>query len=146
MPQFARPDADIVDGAWLNDVGSAVDMFQSLDETSSNDADFVESELNPSASAVAFGLSDVEDPQVSTGHIVRYRYQKDATGGNQIDLVVELRQGYISEVTQGTLIHSEAHTNIPNGWTAGTFTLSAVEADSITDYNDLQLRMSANQV
>lgn len=146
MPQFARPDADVVDGAWLNNLGSAIDMYLSIDEVSSDDSDFVESELNPSASAAAFGLSNVEDPQVSTGHIIRYRYQKDAAGGNQIDLTVELRQGYVSEASLGTLIHSVVHTDIPNGWVAGTFTLSSGEADSITDYADLQLRLSANQV
>lgn len=146
MPQFARPDADIVDGAWTKSSGGQVDMYTMIDEVSFDDADYVQSESAPASSAFAVNLSNVEDPVSSTGHIIRYRYQKEAAGGAQIDLTVQLRQGYVSEVTQGALIHSEAHTNIGNGWTAGTFTLSGAEADAITDYTDLQLRLVANQV
>lgn len=146
MPQFARPNADIVDGSWTKSTGGNVDLFSMIDEVTADDVDFIQSVLAPANDAAAMHLSDVEDPQVSTGHIVRYRYQKDAAAGSQIDLTVHLRQGYISEATQGTLIHSEVHLNIPNGWTAGTFTLSGAEADSITNYNDLQARLNANQV
>jgi len=146
MAQFSRPDNDLVDGAWLNQAGSNVNMYQSIDESSADDADYVKSETAPSSSAMAVNLSNVEDPLSSTGHIIRYRYQKSASGGAQINLTVQLRQGYTTEGAQGTLIHSEVHSNIPNGWTAGTFTLSSGEADAITDYNDIQFRFVATQV
>jgi len=146
MAQFARPDADITDGTWTKGSGGAVDMFGEIDEVTASDTDYVQSEVAPATSAFAVNLGNVEDPQSSSGHIVRYRYQKDAAAGAQIDLVVQLRQGYFSEGTQGTLIASATHTNIPNGWTAGSFTLSGAEADNITNYNDLQLRLTATQV
>lgn len=146
MPQFARPDADITDGAWTKSSGGAGDMYTMIDEAIADDADYVQSEAAPASSAFAVGLGNVEDPVSSTGHIVRYRYQKEAAGGAQIDLIVQLRQGYSGEGAQGSLIHAETHTNIPNGWTAGTFTLAGAEADAITDYADLQLRLVANQV
>ena len=117
-----------------------------IDEVVADDVDFIQSALAPANDAAAMHLSDVEDPLVSTGHIVRYRFQKSAAAGAQIDLIVQLRQGYTAEATPGTLIHAETHTNIGNPWTAGTFTLSAVEADAITNYNDLQVRLNANQV
>lgn len=146
MAQFARPSADASVGNWLDDGGGSTSLFAAIDEASPSDVDYIESESAPASSPYACDLGTIEDPQSSSGHIVRYRYQKDASGGAQIDLTVELRQGYVSEGTQGTLIASNSHTNIGNGWTDGSFTLSAVEADSITDYSDLQLRFVADQV
>lgn len=146
MAQFARPVADAVVGSWEDEGGATTSLFESIDETTPNDTDFVTSEVAPATSAYAVDLGTIEDPQSSSGHVVRYRYQKDSAAGAQIDLTVELRQGYVSEGTQGTLIASNSHTNIGNGWTDGSFTLSAGEADSITDYSDLQLRFVANQV
>jgi hypothetical protein len=146
MAQFARPDADLVDGAWIKSTGGNVDMYTMIDEAVADDTDYIESEVGPSASACGINLSDVSDPLSATGHVVRYRYKKDAAGGAQIDITVQLRQGYVDEGTQGTLIHSEVHTDVAETWTAGTFTLTAGEANSISDYNDLQLRFVANQI
>lgn len=148
MPQFARPDSDITDGSWLNQAASNVNMFQSIDEdvSSPNDSDWVESPSAPSSAAVAFGLSNITDPTSSSGHIMRMRRGKDIAGGAQINLTWELRQGYTGEGAQGTLINSFSDTNIPDSATTTTDTLSGAEADSITDYTDLQLRVVANQV
>jgi len=146
MAQFARPDADIVDGNWVKSTGGNVNLFQMIDETPFDDADYIESGLAPATDAVAVNLSDVTDPVSSINHIVRYRYGKDSAAGAQIDIVVQLRQGYVSEGAQGTLIHAETHTNVSSGFTAGTFTLSGGEADAITNYADLQIRITANQV
>lgn len=147
MAQFGRPVSDANDGNWLNEAASNINMFQSIDETAASDTDYVESELNPSASPVAFGLTTtLEDPVSSSGHIIRWRRQKDAAGGGQIDLTVQLRQGYVSEGTPGTQITSQSDTNIPTTWTSTSYTLGAGEADSITDYTSLFIRMVANQV
>lgn len=146
MAQFARPNSDIVDGNWIKSTGGNTDLFSMIDETPFDDVDYIESGIAPSTDAVAIHLSDVADPVSSINHIVRYRYGKDSAAGAQIDIVVQLRQGYTGEGTQGTLIHAETHTNVGSGFTAGTFTLSGAEADAITNYNDLQIRITANQV
>ena len=148
MAQFARPDADITDGTWLNASASATDMYQSIDEdvSSPNDADYIESVAAPSSAACAFGLSNVEDPVSSSGHIMRWRRGKNTAGGATINLTVELRQGYTGEGSQGTLINSFADNTIPDSFTTTTDTLSGAEADSITNYADLQVRFVATQV
>lgn len=148
MAQFARPQADITDGAWLNQASSATDMYQSIDEdvSSPNDSDYIQSESAPSSSACAFDLSTIEDPVSSSGHIMRWRRSKNASGGAQINLTVELRQGYTGEGAQGTLINSFSDTNIPDAAATTTDTLSGAEADAITDYADLQVRFVATQV
>ena len=146
MPQFGRPSADTSIGNWQDDGGGTTNIFQSIDEVVSSDTDFIRSELAPSNDPYVTKLSTLEDPLVNTNHTIRYRYEKDAPTGSQIDLVAQLRRGYVNEGSPGTLIHQATHVNIPNGWTAGGFTLSGAEADNILDYDDLFMRFTANQV
>ena len=152
MPQYAIPQGDITDGSWLDQGGSAVDLFSDIAPGTpgsigaGDDATYAESDLAPASSACAFDLSTVEDPVSSSGHIMRWRRGKNAAGGAQIDLTVQLRQGYTGEGAQGTLINSFSDTNIPDAFATTTDTLSGGEADTITDYADLQLRLVANQV
>lgn len=141
MAQFGRPSADTLRDNWEEDDGTTTNIYDQIDESSSDDADYIRTQLSPSDDVYVTKLSAVEDPLTDTGHVVRYRYRKDATSGEQIDLTVELREGYVDESTKGTLIASNTHTNIGgSSWTAGSFTLSGGEADSITDYSDLYLR------
>lgn len=147
MAQFGRPSTDTTRDNWEEDDGTTVNIFDQIDEAVADDLDYIRTVLTPTSDVYVTKLTTLEDPVSSAGHIVRYRYRKDADAGDQIDLTVQLRQGYVSEVSLGTLIHSEVHTNIPGtGWTAGTFTLSGAEADSITDYTDLYLRFVGNKV
>ena len=85
------------------------------------------------------------DPGDHNGHIVRYRTRKDPSAGAQVDLVVELREGYVSEGTPGTLIATDTETDIPSAFTTFSFTLTTGEAANITDYSDLFLRFVSNQ-
>lgn len=142
MAQFARPDADDSIGSWTDHNSLAVLIYLSIDETSASDSDYVRSENDPSSSAYVAGLSTVTDPTSSSNHVCRYRYQKQMSGGGQpgtIDLTIELRQGT-------TVIASQTHNDIPDAtWTAGTFTLTSGEADNITDYSNLNVRMVADK-
>lgn len=147
MPQFARPDSDVVIGSWTEDDGTTDALFGEIDETTQSDTDFVKSEDLTSAgdtSAFAVSLSDVTDPTSSTGHTIRAALRKQGTA--QIDGTVELRQGYVSEGTQGTLIATLSQSDLTTSFTEYTHTLSAGEADAITDYTDLQLRFVGTYV
>lgn len=146
MPQFGRPSTDTTREAWTDHAAGTTNIFQAIDETSPSDADYVQSALAPTSDAYVTKLTSVEDPLSSTGHVVRYRYAKNAAGGAQIDLTVQLRQGYTNEGSPGTLIKEWTHTNIGETLTTASQTLSGAEADSITDYGDLYLRFVANQV
>lgn len=145
MAQFARPDADLLEDNWTEDDGGVLDIFDQIDEVTADDVDYVHTGLAPVNDVYVARLSDVTDPVSSTGHIIRYRYSKDAAAGATINLIVQLRQGYVNEGTPGTLIASATHNGISETWTAGTFTLSGAEADAITDYADLALRFEADQ-
>jgi hypothetical protein len=145
MAQFGRPSTDTF-REWEEDDGTTTDIFDQIDETSFDDADYIRTPVAPTSDVYVTKLTTLEDPQVSTGHVVRYRYRKDTAGGAQIDLTVQLRQGYVNEGTPGTQIAQWTHTAIAETITAAAQTLSGAEADAITDYTDLYLRFVGNQV
>lgn len=139
--QFARPDSDITKDNWVDTAGGNSNgiLYDEIDEVTQNDADYSTSgpiSLLDTTETWEVGLSDVIDPQTSSNHVVKYAYGKSASGGVQINLTVSLMQG-------GTTIASWSHNNIGNGFTLATQTLSAAQADSITNYSDLRLRFVA---
>lgn len=147
MAQFARPDADLVIGSWTEDDDTTDALFGEIDEATRDDADFDKSEDLTAAgdtSAFAVSLSDVTDPESSSGHTIRAALRKQGTA--QMDATVELRQGYTSEASQGTLIATLSQSALTTSFTEYTHTLSSAEADAITDYTDLQLRFTGTYV
>ena len=151
MAQYSVPSADITDGNWLNASASATDIYLSIvpgtpgSIGAGDDATYAESDANPSASFFVVDMSTIEDPVSQTGHILRWRRQKDAAGGGQIDLTVELRKAYVTEGAPGTVISTTSDTDLSETVATTTDPLSAGEADAITDYGDLQVRFVANQ-
>jgi hypothetical protein len=79
-------------------------------------------------------LSDVTDPASSSGHIVRVRSCK--AGAN----VVNSLTGYLMQGS--TQICSFACHVANSTWTTTSYTLSSAEADAITDYTDLRVRVA----
>ena len=146
MPSFGRPSTDTTLDNWQEDDGTTVAIWDQIDEATADDVDFIRTVLTPTSDVYVTKLTTLVDPLSSTGHVLRYRYGKDAAGGEQIDLIVQLRQGYVSEVSQGTLIRGDTYTNIGVAWIAAAITLSAAEADAITDYTNLYLRFVGNKV
>ena len=150
MAQYATPSADQTDGTWVDQAASNVDMYLDIVPGTpgtigaGDDTTYITSEANPSASACEFDLSTIEDPASSTGHIMRWRRQKSATGGGVINLTVELRMA--STGGNGTLINTFADNTLPDAFATTTDTLTGGEADTITDYADLQIRFIATQV
>lgn len=140
MPQFARPSADTVRTGWTDQAGGTVNIYTTIDETAASDADYIKTPTPPGANEFETLLTSVTDPLSSSGHIMRWRRRKQpASGSAQIDLTVRLMQGT-------TQIKSVADTNIPGTFTDTSATLSAGEADAITNYADLRLEFVATQV
>lgn len=140
MPQFARPDADVTVTGWVEDDGTSVNMWDEINEVSPSDVDYVKSPTPPGTNEYEAGLTDVTDPLASTGHIMRWRRRKQpATGSAQINLTVRLMQ-------TTTQITSQSDVDIPGTFTDTSYTLSAGEADAITDYTALRLEFVATQV
>ncbi len=120
---FARPSSDVVDGAFVPSTGG--DLYACIDETSPSDADYIAATEVTSGTV---GLSSVVDPLSPNGHTYSFR----ATSADGSTLVCRLRQG-------ATQVATETVSNVPVGFTTYARTLTAAEADSITDYTALRL-------
>lgn len=136
MPQFGRPTSDISTGTWTTQAGGTTALFDTVNESAADDADYVQSAPSPTNDTLEIALGSLPDPVSSTGHIVRYRIGKSGT--DQLDLIVSLRQG------ASTTIASWTHTNVAAGPTTITQTLTAPQADAITNYGALRLRFVAS--
>lgn len=127
-PVKLRPASDITVGSWTSSLGGA--LYAALDETSPDDGDFV--------SITGTGTFEVKlgpavDPAVSYGHTIRYRLQGDGA------------KTFTARLVQGTTIRSTDPTvRVPaaGSWTTYSWTLTAGEADAITDYTDLRVRIT----
>lgn len=75
-PQLAYPTSDIGDGGWLNESGSATDLYASVDEVTLDEADWIQSSSNPQDDAVELGLGALSDPGVDTGHKLKVWWKR----------------------------------------------------------------------
>lgn len=130
-----RPTSDITVGNWTPSEGST--LYGVVDEVTPDDNDFMRSEVNPSASLAEVGLGSSADPQTSDFHLVRYRYAKH--GSATLQLVFYLMEGT-------TQIATWSDTDVPGTPTTGEYQLSVAEANSITNYANLRIRVVATEI
>lgn len=156
MAQIATPASDAYNGdvaQWTNEVGAVVNLYQSIADAVVDDTTFIDSNLLfpfpppgiPNIYVTKFlGL---DDPDSSSGHVVRVRAQQLAVFFfNPDNLITELRQGYVNEGAQGTLIATWTDALAVGAYTDFSNTLTSGEADAITNYNNLYLRFSVIEV
>ena len=143
MAQFARPDSDVTKGNWDDPNGNDNDiLYDDIDEETPNDSDYIESPDNPSSEMCEVGLSNVTDPESSSNHTIRVRYQAPESGGGQpasIDFTIKLMEGATERASW------TEQPDPPSTWNTASYTLTTGEADSISDYTNLRLQFIANQ-
>ena len=136
--QVARPDSD--PGMKWKAVGphpcKEPNTFNCVDEVMRDDNDYIRTkDLQKNKSDKQFyTLSDISDPLTSGGHVLRYTISEADIGTNPVQLDVILRQGQ-------TVIATFHHENLPSTFTLVEQTLTSTQADSITDYSDLELTL-----
>lgn len=135
MPQVSAPSVDVTDGSWTTDTGGSV-LYAAIDEAVASDTDYIKSSnlTQGNSDLCEIALGSLTDPISSSNHTLSYRYR--AQGTESMNLVVSLMQG-------ATLIASQTHTGVGSSFVDGTLTLSAGEANAITDYTDLRVRFNA---
>ena len=128
-------------------VNTAGNRYQNIDESTASATDYIYSQNNPGgASSSEFLLSSITDPVSATGHVVRigsFQIDEDSgshprpvdTSGTATTCAWELRQG-------ATIIASGSIS--PTTAIITAYTLTATEANSITDYTDLRVYISPN--
>ena len=131
MAQFAVPDADTATGSGWSNSG-----FARLDEGAPGDDVTAAQASNNDSEFLDKGLTDVTDPEVSTGHTLRARWRK-SSGNRTTNGFLELWQGVPGS---GTLIATLTENDIPTALAIVTYGLTGTEIDNITDYDAIQLR------
>lgn len=136
MTQFARPASDISAGGWSDEGSSFNDgnLYTSIQEvTQDGDTSYILCEVGDGTCEVKLGT--VTDPLMNTGHIVHVF--AEATGGGAPERIdIEL---YQAGVLKATVASGFAPGR--SGYVDVDYTLSGAEADSISDYTDLRVRM-----
>lgn len=133
MAQFVRPDTDLVAGLW-----TATPLWSKVDEGAPGDDVTILSEAvgnNTDTTNADLQGSDVTDPNSSTGYILRAAWNST---GNSVDGTLELYQGVPGV---GTLIATLTQAALTTTESTATHSLTATEADSISDHAALNFRL-----
>jgi len=113
--------------------------WSDINEVTRDDSDFIISHILPleetTIATFEAGLTTLTDPVASLGHVLNYAYKKNASAGRTLDLQVELIENVTTRATR-------THTDISANWRERNETLTATEADSITDYADLRMKFT----
>ena len=126
-PVQMRPNGEIITGTW-----SPLPLWPSLDDH--DDSDYI------SATAETFATLDttnIPDPMTSAGHVVRFSARATGTGPTE-GIGVEVFQPGIPN-----LADSGAIPITRGSFNTYTFVLSDAQANSITDYGALRLKISS---
>ncbi|HSM68099.1 MAG TPA: hypothetical protein VK830_00175, partial [Xanthomonadales bacterium] len=129
--QIANTDTTLSAGGWV-DQGGGTNLHLAIN-TAASDADYIWSAIN--AETAYLGLGSLTDPTTSAGHILRIRAWAD----DKPNQTGSLR---LYENSGGTLIATYAFT-IPSrrAWSDLSYTLTATEANNISLYGDLSIRI-----
>lgn len=104
----------------------------------------MESDVAPTRERIARKFPALLEPKTNRGHRIKYALEKTPEDGAPMDVVVELRQGYVDENNKGDLLMSWPHKDV-EGETEYGHDIPATVAKGITDYDDLWVCMVANQ-
>lgn len=133
IAQLSRPTADISVGGW-----TTTPLYQKLDEATPDDSDFVTS---PTGTSPEFevGLTNVVDPLSNTDHIIKFRAFASDGGGAKEKANAVLLEG-ANEIAETGLQNLDR-----SQFTQFEYTLSSAEADDITDYTNLSIRIETSK-
>lgn len=134
------PDSDVTStGKWRTQADGSTNLFESINELPNYiDTDFIKYLGSTDGQYIEFTLSNPIGTVNTSEAVVLFFRARDASGANA-QLTVQLRQG------SSTVI---ASTDVTLGVAISTYTLtlSPAEKSSITDWNDLRVRIIAKDV
>jgi len=131
LTQYMFPIAD-VSGSWTQSP-----LYSKVNEYYADDLNYIQSQPVPVNNGTELLLGTAGNiPSSLTGHVLRYRYEKNMNSSTGINLTIGLYQG-------NTLIKEATHSNLQKGWVDGVMTLTTGEAATITNYTNLRVRLIA---
>jgi hypothetical protein len=123
MSQYARPDSDVVVSNW-----TTAPLWSKIDEVTADDADYIQT---ATTSTCELGLSNVSDPSSGANHLIKVRAQRTGAGAT-----------CTAYLFQGTTQICSFAVTVDAAWALTQYTLTAGEADSITDYSNLRFKFT----
>ena len=135
----ARPDSN-PSVRWVNGLGnppcSDLATFECVNEQVRDDNDFIQTTAlgTSNTDTDIMTLSDIEDPERSDSHFLKYTVREAGVGTNPVEFEIQLRQG-------ASIIASFTHSSLPTFYTLFSQELNVTATNSITDYNDLEVTL-----
>ena len=141
MTQYDRPTSDISTGSWTDEgsVDNDNNLYTSLDEVSQGGDD---SYVSGTSGAGTFEakLGNLTDPVGNTSHIVHIYGEGVGSGGpEKVDLYLYEGAGLIATIANNWAPGRSAYADV-------NYTLSSGEADSISNYTDLRVRVVEDSI
>lgn len=133
--------SDIGAGNWTPSTGAT--LYGCVDEATADDADYIQSGVNPTADACSLGFPAVQTPSANTNHALSYRIKGDGGAALLVEIVAGDGTTVIGGDTPGAgWLHNPADST----WTQYDRTLSTTEADAwaAAGYIGSKLRLTAN--
>lgn len=139
MVQALEPDADVANpGAWSDSQGNDDSIL--WNDLDGDEAGYLRTQSSPTNKDFRVGFQNGVDPAVDSGHEVRTRLFKSASGGKQINFVVE-----VYDSSGPGLISTFTHNNVDEVPTLFTDVLPDLEAANIADYTAIEVRVIGNE-
>lgn len=129
MPQCAPPIEDVYVSGWT----PSTNLYAEIDEREANDGDRATTAADPLTETFIVKFDKMLDPKTSDDHTLTVRLKR--TGSDVLKVKISLLNG--DEVIASSVVEpTESYADY-------SLTLTEAQADSIGDYCDLQLFLSA---
>ena len=132
MAQISKPDADITDGGWIrSDNGTNTNLYQLVSDGTTT---YIYDSSFGSPSPCTLGLENLTDPSSASDHTISVsgRYQSSSSN-------------IIFQLFEGATFRGGATGTLTNSFANYSYTLTSAEADAISDYTNLRIKLSASQ-
>lgn len=140
MTQYARPIQDITQGSWTDEgtVDNDGNLYSSVDEVTLDNEDsyIVDAGTN---TLCEIKLGTISQPGNNTDHVLHILYRSIGSGGPE-KLDIRLLQGTTE------IVSLPNYSNRSSTYGDLNYSLSTVEADSITDYSDLRVELTGDSI
>jgi hypothetical protein len=142
MAQFLYPNTDVNTGAWSGSpINNKGNLYQNIDEVTTDESDFVRAQNNPRNSKAIFGLSSGATPQTGTRTLnVRWRVNTSG-GGSHSEMSFDVR---LLDSTNSVI--QAAPTVFPPTNFLIWVSLNLIITESISDYSALRVEVEASQI
>ncbi len=147
VSQKGKPTADsVVDDYWYALDETQTSLYEDVNEGRPDDADYLLYRNTTAAQYnVDFDIDSLTDPVSATEHYLRMRYRLARVNNTAYTLTCSLLEGgtIVDPAADPVTITVTGGTPDSDEWSEEELTLSAAQANAITDYTDLGIRVEA---